>query len=245
MRILSILILLILTGCSISRKAIIQEPAYGKNDIYIKHFAYSLVFNSNNKQADWVAYKLNSYQLNKNFKRTNKFIVDKLVPLGTATNADYYKSGYDKGHLAPAADMTWNKQAMKESFYLSNISPQLPDFNRGIWKKLEKHVREWAKIYDSIYVCTGPIFINTIKSIGANKVKVPTYFYKTVLIYNDTIKQAIGFILPNKKSKEDIFNYAVSIDSVEQLTKIDMYKALPYLQERKIERDFDIKYFIK
>ena len=234
-----------IAGCSISKNAIIEEPKYNSEDIYIRHYAYSLLYNQQHKQANWVSYKLNEYQTVSNFKRTNKFIVDTLIPSGTATNSDYAKSGYDRGHLAPAGDMTWNKQAMYESFYYSNITPQLPQFNRGIWKKLESRVRSWATQYDSIYICTGPIFMNETKHIGTNYVTIPTHFYKSILVYNDTVKQGIAFIFPHKKCKDELFNYAVTIDSVEQVIKSDLYYSLPNRYEKKIERNYKISYWIK
>lgn len=235
--------LALFAGCSISESALIEEPKQNKNNIYIKHYAYSLVYNEQHKQADWVAYKLNNYQMVSKYKRTNRFIVDTLIHSGTATNSDYAKSGYDRGHLAPAADMTWDKQAMYESFYYSNITPQLPQFNRGIWKKLESKVRHWATQYDSIYVCTGPVFTNTTKHIGVNYVTIPSHFYKSIVIYNDTIKQGIGFVFPHKKCKDNIFNYAVTIDSIEQLINHNLYYTLPNRHEKKIEREFEIDYW--
>lgn len=243
--IVELLTIVLITGCTISTGAIIEEPQHNKDDTYIKHYAYSLVFNSRTKQADWVAYKLNAYHIESNYQRTNKFLIDTLILSGTAANTDYYKSGYDKGHLAPAADMAWNKQAMHESFYFSNITPQTHAFNAGIWKKLETQVRRWAVEYDSVYICTGPIFTNYDNSIGENKITVPTYFYKTILIYNDTVKQAIGFVFPHQKIKSSIFDYAVAVDSVEQLVNLDLYKALPNQQERKIEKSYDLLYWAK
>jgi endonuclease G len=237
------IILTLLVSCSISNKVLVEEPNYKKNETYVKHFAYSLVYNDSVKQPKWVAYKLNSYQIKPKFKRTNKFLIDTLISSGTATNKDYYKSGFDKGHLAPAADMTWNKLAMKESFYFSNITPQRPKFNRGIWKKLEIKVRKWATIYDSIYVCTGPIFINSESYIGKNRVKVPTHFYKVLLIYNDSIKQSIGFIFPNEKCKNDLFSYKSTVDSIENLLDIDLYHSLPNRYEKKIESKIDLSYW--
>lgn len=242
-KIVSSFILIVLSSCTITKNARIEEPKYNKEDVYVKHYAYSLVFNPQTKQADWVAYKLHEYQTETNFKRTNKFIIDTLILTGTATNSDYYKSGYDKGHLAPASDMTWNKQAMYESFYFSNITPQLAEFNRGIWKKLEMQVRNWATKYDSIYICTGPVFISPTQTIGNNKINIPSHFYKTILIYNDTVKQAIGFVFSHQESNSSIFNYAVSVDSVEQLINLDLHKALPNRYERKIEETYDLKYW--
>jgi endonuclease G, mitochondrial len=151
----------------------------------------------------------------------------------------YKYSGYDRGHLVPAADMSWNDTAMAESFYFSNISPQLPGFNRGIWKTLENKVRTWAKTYDCLYIATGAVCQHPAKSIGENSITIPTHFYKTVLIYNDTIRQGIGFIMPHANSKKDVFDYAVSIDSVEKMTNLNFYHKLPNRKERKIESAYD------
>jgi len=221
----------------------LEEPKYNAADTYIKHFAYSLVYNEQTEQADWVAYNLESKELQKNFKRKNNFRPDDKVATQTANNADYSKSGYDRGHLAPAADMTWNKRAMSESFLYSNMSPQLAGFNRGIWKRLESRVRKLAVKYDNIYVCVGPIFMDSIITIGANEVAVPSHYYKALLIYNDTLQKSIAFVMPNKKSSEAISNFAISVDSLEQIIQLDLYHSLPNSKEKIIERDFDLKYW--
>ncbi|WP_457615547.1 DNA/RNA non-specific endonuclease [Lutibacter sp.] len=236
-------LLFLVIGCNSSQSTLIEQPKINTNETPIKHFAYTVLYNEKAEQAVWVAYQIKSSELEPNFKRTNRFLEDTLVATGTATNEDYKKSGYDKGHLAPAADMTWNKQAMIESFYFSNISPQLPGFNRGIWKKLEVLVRNWTKKYDSLYVVTGPVIKNYEKSIGKNNVTVPSHFYKTILIYNDSIQQGIGFIFPHKKCDDELFNYAVSIDSVEAFTKLDFYHSLPDKKEAEIERSYNLNYW--
>jgi len=241
-----ILLLAFLNSCTVSNEGIIEEPKYANNIFYTKHFAYSSMYNENYEQEDWVAYELLESELELNYKRTNKFLEDTLVATGTANNLDYKHSGYDRGHLAPAADMTWNEQAIMESFYFSNISPQLPSFNRGIWKKLEGQIRNWAVKYDCLYIATGPICINSEKTIGENKVFIPTHFYKTVLVLNDTLKQSIGFIFPHEKCNGDIFDYAVtvdSVDSVEIITGEDFYFALPNRYEESIEKEYDLKYW--
>ena len=93
------------------------------------------------------------------------------------------KSGYDRGHMAPAADMKWSKQAMEESFYMSNICPQNPNLNRGDWNDLEEKSRQWAKKYGAVYIACGPIYdTKRPKRIGNNKVAVPHAFYKVILI---------------------------------------------------------------
>ena len=181
--------------------------------------------------------------MEKNFKRTDKFIIDPLIETGSATKSDYKGSGYDRGHLAPAADMTWSKIAMNESFYFSNMSPQLPGFNRGIWKMLEEQVRDWTLDYDSLYVTTGPVFKNMNSVIGENKVTIPTHFYKTILIYNDTIKQGIGFLFPHEKIKGEVLDYRVTIDSVEVFTGVDFYSTLPDSTENKLEKTIELNYW--
>ena len=176
----------------------IEFPFIADDEKIISHFAYSLSYNEQHEQASWIAYQLKASEIERNFKRNDKFIEDPLIETQSANKSDYKSSGYDRGHLAPAADMTWNETAMIESFYFSNMSPQLPGFNRGIWKKLEENVRDWAVKYDSIYITTGPVFKQTDSVIGANRVTIPTHFYKSILIYNDSLKQSIGFLLPHE-----------------------------------------------
>ena len=128
----------------------LEIPRLKTNESVVNHFAYTLSYNETCEQANWVAYELTTEETNSTFKRSNKFITDPLVTTGSADNQDYAESGFDKGHLAPAGDMGWSATAMKESFYYSNMSPQLPGFNRGVWKRVEELVRNWAKEYKSI-----------------------------------------------------------------------------------------------
>ena len=235
-------LLFFLAGCAVSSK-VLEEPKHAADRFYVRHTAYSLVYNENNEQADWVAYKLEKHELEPNFKRNDQFKEDALVYTGTATNKDYQYQGFDKGHLAPAGDMVWNKKALDESFYFSNISPQLPSFNRGIWKKLEDQVRKWARKYDELYIVTGPVCSNRDHTIGENKVVVPTYFFKVILVYNDSVKQGIGFIFPHEKCTNDLFDYAMPIDEVERFTGFDFYYRLPNPQEKKIEKTIDRSYW--
>jgi endonuclease G, mitochondrial len=242
---ISIFLLALFIALSCSRQAndFLEEPKHNDNDFYIRHMAYSLVYNEANEQADWVSYQLLASELTPNFIRSNKFTEDTLVITGTANNKDYLHSGFDRGHLAPAADMTWNKQAMAESFYFSNIVPQLPVFNRGKWKKLEFKVRKWVKKYDCLYVATGPICQTNEQTIGENKVSVPSYFYKTILIFNDSIGQGIAFLFPHQKCENELFSYAISIDSLELITGKDFYFALPNKIEKNIEKQYNLSFW--
>ena len=170
-----ILTILIAISCQFAYSQEILLPEINPNDIIVKHYAYTLNYNEEHEQAEWVAYILTKDRVYGTVKRTNNFRPDPKVKTGSATLADYKGSGYDRGHLAPAADMKWSATAMSESFYMSNMSPQRPGFNRGIWKRLEQLVRTWAVEYEEIHVVTGPVLKGSFKSIGPNQVSVPEY----------------------------------------------------------------------
>ena len=118
---------------------------------------YTICYRESYEQAEWSAYCLSDFQLEKNTDRTNDFRVDPLISTGSADLADYRKSGFDRGHLTPAADMSFDETAMSETFYMSNMTPQNPQFNRGIWKDLEAQVRIWVKQFGKAYVVSGPV----------------------------------------------------------------------------------------
>jgi endonuclease G len=199
----------------------------------IPHIAYSFSYNEQHEQANWVAYMLTKTHLGDGVERSNRFLEDPLVYTQTATNADYAKSGYDRGHLAPAADMSWSLQVMQESFYYSNMSPQLPGFNRGIWKKLEEQVRAWTLQYDTLYVVTGPILEPGLPTIGANKVSVPKAYFKALIAPQQ--QKGIAFVMPNSKSEASVLSFSLSIDALEAKINRDLFFQLPDQIEQKIE----------
>lgn len=213
----------------------LEIPFYQKGEQIITHTGYSLSYNEAAEQANWVAYELTAQETQRAYERTNKFLVDPAISKGSATDADYKKSGFDRGHLAPAADMGWSSTTMIESFYYSNMSPQEPGFNRGIWKNLESLVRTWATENESIYIVTGPVLSKGLPTIGWNEVAIPKYYYKVILDYRNPSIKGIGFILPNASSNEPLQSFAIPIDSVEKITGIDFFHSLPNDQEEKIE----------
>jgi endonuclease G len=136
--------------------------------------------------------------------------------------SDYKGNGYDRGHMAPAADMRWDQQAMEECFYLSNMVPQVgKGMNQGIWKNLEENIRKWALDREELYIFTGPIYEDGgKKTIGKNKVGVPTHLYK--IVYDPVKVEAIAFIMPNEKlDSKDMPNYIVTIRDIEKKTGLD------------------------
>lgn len=208
----------------------------------ISHSYFKLCYNEKDEQAQWVAYMLTSEMVSNNVcKRSDNFRPDPSVSTGSATLDDYKSSGYDRGHLCPAGDMSFDCIAMSETFYMSNMSPQFPSFNRGIWKSFEEKVRDWAGIYDTIYIITGPVLNEPIDSIGKNNVKVPKYFFKA--IYRKTSKggTCIALVLPNESVNEPLESYVISVDSLENLTSIDFFPTLPDSIENVIEKNLNTK----
>jgi len=206
----------------------------------VHHTYYTLSYNEKFEQANWVCYTLtDSMVLKGGEERSNQFKMDLLVPTGSAKSSDYTKSGYDRGHLCPAGDMGFNPKAMLESFMMSNISPQKPDFNRGIWKELESSVRVWAKKEHKIIVVTGPVFKDNKGTIGKDEVLVPGYFYKVILDLTGE-HRIIAFLLPNEKSDRPIKDFAVTTDEVERLTGFDYFSELPDSLETKLESKVEL-----
>lgn len=214
-----------------------------EDDDIIKYKAFSLSYNEEYEQAEWVAYVLTCSETKGKIKRTDNFREDERIMNGSANDQDYKRSGYDRGHLMPAADNSWDLTAMKESFLYSNMSPQEPSFNRGIWKELEEQVRDWACTFDSIYVVTGPIFTNNMKRIGPNKVAVPPYYFKALLYYSSNKTEAIAFILPNEKSNKEIYQYVVTIDSLESKINFDLFYKLNDEFENTIESKYNLNFW--
>ncbi|MEM7231136.1 MAG: DNA/RNA non-specific endonuclease [Planctomycetota bacterium] len=215
--------------------AVLARPAPRAHLQEVGHSAYDLGYHESHEQAAWVAYVLEAEELVARAKRRDNFRSDPAVRTGSAELSDYRRSGFDRGHLAPARDMAFSARTMSESFFLSNMSPQVPAFNRGIWSRLERQVRQWAKDEGSLVVVTGPIFNGRERKIGPNGVSVPHRFYKVILDYEPPEVKAIGFILLNEGSSRPLSSFAVPVDEVERLTGLDFFAALPDYQEEQLE----------
>jgi len=218
----------------------IEVPDYTIG-IFIKHENFCLLYSEKHEQPYWVAYTLTKETLVLPYDRKGSFRRDLKVYSGTASNEDYAKSGYNRGHLAPSRDFPTNTE---ETYFYSNVSPQAPSFNTGVWKRLEDYVRVMATKADTLYIVTGPIFGASIEAIGPNKVTVPTAFYK-VLLYKtskDSV-QAAGFIVPHRVSSDDLKSFMVPVDSIEEITDIDFFSSLPEDLERKCEKYFDRRFW--
>lgn len=216
----------------------------GQADCIVDREGYALGYSEEHEPARWVIYHMTYEEATtKATARNDNFREDPEIPSGSATLADYKRSGYDRGHLAPAADMAYSVKTMDESFYMSNMSPQKGPFNQGIWRELEALVRSFAITERDVYIVTGPILPKTKTpetiTIGPSKVTVPEAYYKIVWDRTEPMKM-IGFVLPNEGSSEPLQSFTVSVDKVEELTGLDFFSEIPQPQQEHLERTFTI-----
>lgn len=207
----------------------------------ISHHAMVLAYDESNEQAKWVMHVILPDILDGKVARTNDFRKDTLVKTGTAEKEDYWKSGYDRGHLAPSADFRWSPTALSESYFYSNMSPQKPELNREKWAEMEDLLREYVMNNGhKLFVVTGPVMKDSPGQIGnKNKVTIPGYFYKVAM--DPASKVGIAFIMPNDRCPKSVLQYAVSIDSVEKFTGINFFPVLNTSEEKEIESKTDIE----
>jgi endonuclease G len=186
---------------------------------------YALIHDNDTKAATWVAQRMTTARLATVVKRQDRFIPDPDIPKGSRAELDDYRgSGYDRGHMAPAADMRWSAQAMRESFYLSNMAPQVGvGLNRGLWSDLESMIRRWVASRGELFIYTGPIFQaarEQLTRIGPNQVAVPTHFYKVV--FDPVRVETIAFVVPNApQTSRRIEEFITSVRDIEQRTGLD------------------------
>lgn len=213
-------------------------PQIKKGEI-VYHKFYTLSYVEEHEQAEWVAYELTSEYLEGNARRINDYRADPSVKTGSASLEDYKGSGYDRGHLAPAADMKRSETAMSESFFLSNMSPQKSEFNGGPWRALEEIVRTWGREKEHIYIITGPILNDTLNKIPNTSVSIPEFFYK-VILYKDTSDfknwETISIIMPQVSNRAPLEKQVITVDSLEKLIGIDFFVSLPDSLEDQLEK---------
>lgn len=215
-------------------------PTGLSSDQLVRHEGYTLRYDEKLKNPVWVAYPLLAYEVTGDADREGtSFIPDPAVDGGTALPSDYTRSGYDRGHQAPAGDFKYSQRMMGQSFYMSNIAPQAPQFNRGIWKSLEEQVRSWALRDGGLYVITGPVLRDGLPTIGhTNEVAVPEYFYKVILYCHKGASpdiRMIGFLLKNEPSHERLQAFVVPVDQIEKATGLNFFNKIPDELERRLE----------
>ncbi len=206
---------------------------------------FQLSFNKDNHTPNWVAWELLGSETEGQLSRTNNFWHDSEME-GCADTKDYVKSGYDRGHLCPAADMKWSPEAMNDCFVMTNIAPQAHPLNSGAWNTLENKCRQWAKRDSALIIVAGPIYEKRdLEKIGKNKVRVPSAFFKIIAAPYLEEPRGIAFVYPNMSSPGNMQNYSMTIDEVEQLTGYDFLGNLPEELEEKIESKTSFKLWNK
>ena len=233
-------------GYSQNKDLEIPAPIKGKKELILKRKNYTVSFNKDTNMPNWVAWRLDKKKLvEKVSRRGYGFRPDpNLIPKEAVVTQDYAKSGYDRGHMCPAGDSRWSGEAMKESFYMTNICPQHPNLNSGDWHELEQACRRWA-LESPIYIVCGPILYKSNKPsyIGnEHRIRVPEAFFKVILAGIEKGKtKALGFIYKNASGNRKLDAYVNSIDQVERITGYDFFPTLPDKVENVVEREYDLK----
>ena len=225
-----------------------------KKDI-IEHHALVISYNEEHEQANWVAHKINKKIIDGNVSRTNNFRVDSQIETGSSEEKDYFLKtklpsgkytydgfGYDRGHLAPSADFKWSKTALSDSYFYSNMSPQLPEFNRKGWANIEGFLRSY--VYENetdLLVVTGPFYHENVKKSerSKNNMSIPDYFFKIAVDLKNML--GVGFLVPHEKLTSPIESYMVSIDSIEAFTGYNFNFQLPDSIENNLEKEMEVK----
>ena len=239
-------LLLFLTLCLVT-SADSDNLKYGipqETDFILDRTGFALGYSVSHRQALWVSYILTAEEVeSQEAKRQSHFKTDIEVPGDPVSPKEYIHSGLDRGHLAPAADMAFSKEAMKNSFLMSNISPQYPGFNRGIWSRLESFIRKLALRYHTVVVITDPVFTNS-PPVLKNNLIIPDAFFKVIYIPTSIPEQMIGFLIPNKSSNKEIFFFVKTVDEIEDITNMDFFSKLPECKQLLLESKVNLTTFL-
>ena len=252
---LIIIAVMLFVACGYSRPAdaVAQQtmparaelPAMADSEDIVRHLGYTASYNHTTLCPDWVAWELTADEANGELNGDFSFSRDPSVAFPKASREDYSNSGWDKGHMAPRADMRWSRQALEESYFFTNICPQDHEMNSQAWRKIEELTRRMARRHGSVLVVCGPIYDSiTHHHIGKACVHVPDRFYKALAVNTADGWQTVGFIVENNRQDGAPRRYAVSVDSVEtQVSQsrnmaTDLFPTLPEEAEKSYDWNF-------
>ena len=250
-----------------------EIPHLNDQNVYADHYVtmdgvqilnYALEWDNTKRHANWVAFTFDTTTSADNVKRTDAWSVDPKLPAEMQVQeSDHKNDGFDKGHLCASEDRVYLKEANEQTFYYSNMSPQLNDFNGGFWGKLEARVQTWGRstaegVYDKVYVTKGGTLNKLLKNFKGTTVNggtpttdangftihglaCPEYYFMAVLSQKDDVFHAIAFLVPHKEgmtknpSSDELKEYVVSVDKLEEETGIDFFCNLPDVLENEVE----------
>lgn len=234
-----------LTGDQVNYKFIQHEVGF-KNRTARN---YCMEYDLKKRHSRWVAFTAYDLTAADNISRTDAWGNDPLLPEAYWTTKEDY-SGYDRGHLVASNDRRYCREANEQTFYYSNMSPQLSGFNQKIWQKLEEDVKEWMQspsLRDTLYIVKGGTLGEgqIEKYTGASQIAVPKYYFMAVLAKKSDRYQAIAFWLEHKEYAEpyDLKGKAISVAELEEKTGIDFFPALPDKIEVPVEKTFTLDYW--
>lgn len=221
-----------------------ELPAVRKTDNIVIHNGFISSYNTETLIPDWVAYELTAEEAQGTFSRSGNFSMDPSFTGRQAMREDYSNSGWDKGHLAPAADMKWSSTAMYESFYFTNICPQNHTMNERSWQRLEKYARDMAEKYGRVWVVTGPIVdLGAHGTIGRQEVAVPDSFFKALLIHDGERYHSVAFLMENSSKYQSIKSSYLTVKELELFLDRNLFCNLPRRIQEDIENKVDKKFW--
>lgn len=242
-----------LAGCHAEDSVVKPYPDHGDLTLVIapdslpsqivEYAGMTVSFNSRRHIPNWVAWELTADETHGTVPRAKGFAADPDVE-GCPEPWEYSYSGYDRGHIAPAGDMKWSREAMTQSFFMTNVCPQVKSFNSGVWARLEEKCRTWAQTDSAIIIIAGPVMTDPVKeTIGDSHITVPQRFFKVILSPYADPPRAIGFLMNNGIVAGGMQAAAVSVDEVEQATGYDFFSTLPDSIEDEVESQCRFHYW--
>ena len=208
----------------------------GVTDEVLVNTGYVVGYSDTREDPLWVTYRVFAVSNPVSHPRLSRFNIDTRTT-AQVSHDDYTYSGYDRGHMAPNAtiDYCYGQDAQRETFYMSNVCPQTPTLNRGVWAKLEATIRDWANTFEEVWVFSGPIFDNDIETL-ASGVEIPDAFYKIVVDEDSDYPHVLSFIIPqNVSSGTQLVSWLTSVDEIESKTGFDFLSGLPDDIENTVE----------
>lgn len=252
-----------------------EMPCLNDSNVYVAHdlttdgnriLNYALEWNAAKRHANWVAFSFDKTTAADEVSRTDAWAVDEELPEAMRTDeADHKSDGFDKGHLCASEDRVYTKEANEQTFYYSNMSPQLNDFNGGFWRGLEEQVQKWGRstasdIYNKVYVAKGGTLNDLLVNFTGTHVSggtpttdengftihglaCPASYFMAILAQKGNDFQAIAFLVPHQEGlphnpkAEDLQKYVISVDELERKTGIDFFCNLDDEVENRVEAE--------